>query len=228
MNFDYVIYSLEDDENISHIINLALSKNGYSVKSFYNYKDFLEAFNNQKPNMVLLDLMLPDVTGEQVLQNIRSDSSNDDIQVIILSAKNLTINKIDGLDLGADDYISKPFDVLELISRVNARSRRFLKKKNEDIKIRNVTINLKKREVKLNDELLKFTNSEFTIIECLVKHLNEITRREELLDALWGKEGGYETRVLDVRVTSIRKKLGSQNADLIETIYGIGFKLKNE
>lgn len=228
MNFDYVIYSLEDDENISHIINLALSKNGYSVRSFYNYKDFLVAFNNQKPNMILLDLMLPDVTGEQVLQNIRSDSSNDDIQVIILSAKNLTINKIDGLDLGADDYISKPFDVLELISRVNARSRRFLKKKNEDIKIRNISINLKKREVKLNDELLKFTNSEFTIIECLVKHLNEITRREELLDALWGKEGGYETRVLDVHVTSIRKKLGSQNADLIETIYGIGFKLKNE
>ena len=228
MNFDYAIYSLEDDENISHIINLALSKNGYSVRSFYNYKDFLVVFNNQKPNMILLDLMLPDATGEQVLQNIRSDSSNDDIQVIILSAKNLTINKIDGLDLGADDYISKPFDVLELISRVNARSRRFLKKKNEDIKIRNISINLKKREVKLNDELLKFTNSEFTIIECLVKHLNEITRREELLDALWGKEGGYETRVFDVHVTSIRKKLGSQNADLIETIYGIGFKLKNE
>lgn len=228
MNFDYVIYSLEDDENISHVINLALSKNGYNVKSFYTYKDFLEAFKKEKPNLVLLDLMLPDATGEEVLKNIRSDSSNDDIQVVILSAKNLTINKIDGLDLGADDYISKPFDVLELISRVNARSRRFLKKKNEVINIRNVSINIKNREVKVDDKPVKFTNSEFTILECLAKHLNEITHREELLDALWGKEGGYETRVLDVHVTSIRKKFGPQNADLIETIYGIGFKLKNE
>ena len=124
MEKQYLIYSLEDDKDISHLINLALSGQGYTVKCFLDYPSFKTALDEKKPNMILLDLMLPEKSGEEILKDIRSDEKNDDIQIIIVSAKNLLINKIDGLDLGADDYIAKPFDVMELISRVNARARR--------------------------------------------------------------------------------------------------------
>lgn len=228
MNSEYVIYSLEDDVNIARVINLALSKNGYNIQSFYTYKDFLEAFNAKKPNMVFLDLMLLDISGEEILKSLRSDSENDDIEIIIISAKNLTINKIDGLDLGADDYIAKPFDVLELISRVNARSRRYLKKQNDLIRVRNISFNPRTSEVKVGDELIKFTHGEFIIFEKLIKHKGEVVKREDFYDALWGKKESFETRILDVHLKEIRRKLGKENSDLIETIYGVGYKLKNE
>lgn len=228
MNFEYTIYSLEDDVNIARVLNLALSKNGYNIQSFYNYKDFLEAFNKKKPNMIFLDLMLPDISGEEILKEIRSKSENDDIEIIIISAKNLTINKIDGLDLGADDYISKPFDVLELISRVNARSRRYLKKQNEIINIRNISYNTRTNEVKVNGENVKFTHGELLIFDKLIKNRGEVVKREELYETLWGKKEAFETRIIDVHLKEIRRKLGEENSNLIETIYGIGYKLKNE
>lgn len=228
MNSEYVIYSLEDDVNIARVINLALSKNGYNIQTFYTYKDFLAAFKSKKPNMIFLDLMLPDITGEEILKELRSDPENDDIEIIIISAKNLTINKIDGLDLGADDYIAKPFDVLELISRVNARSRRYLKKQNETIKVRNITFNTRTSETKLDDLEIKFTRGESLIFEKLIKHKGEIVSREELYDALWGKKESFETRILDVHLKEIRRKIGKENSDLIETIYGRGYRLKNE
>lgn len=228
MNFEYLIYSLEDDKNISHVINLVLTKNGYEVKSFLDYRSFREAFLEKKPNMILLDLMLPEVSGEDILKEIRSDDSNDDIEIIIISAKNQTINKIDGLDLGADDYITKPFDVLELISRVNAHSRRSLKKFNDVIKVGDMILSLNKRELKVKDEIIKLTNSEYLIIEYLFKNKDKIVYRDELFELLWGKLDSYETRILDVHINQIRKKVGENNSKLIETIYGVGYRIKNE
>src|SRR5574344_3148001 len=122
-----IIFSVEDDVDISRIINVSLSKAGYEVTSFENGKDFQEAFLQKRPDMVLLDLMLPDVQGLDILKSLRTDSQNDKIQVIIISAKRMLMDKVDGLDLGADDYIEKPFDILELISRVNAKFRRLAK-----------------------------------------------------------------------------------------------------
>lgn len=130
--------------------------------------------------------------------------------------------------MGADDYISKPFDVLELISRVNARSRRYLRKKDETITIKNVKFNLKNREVKVNDEIVKFTNSEFCILKYLVKNKGEIVSRESLFSVIWGKQASFETRILDVHIKEIRKKLGKANSDIIETIYGVVYRLKYE
>lgn len=228
MNLDYLIYSIEDDKNISHVINLALTKNGYEVKCFYDYRSFKEAFLNKKPNMILLDLMLPEVKGEDILEEIRKDPSNDDIEIIIISAKNLTINKIDGLDMGADDYIPKPFDVLELISRVNAHSRRFLKKKTDVIKVRGITLDFNKREVSLNGEIVKLTNSEYLILEYLLKNKCRVVSRDELFELLWGKSESFETRILDVHINQIRKKLGKENSEIIETVYGVGYRVKDE
>ena len=126
---NYLIYSIEDDEDISYIIKATLEKQGYKVKSFPDGESFLDAFKIEKPNFILLDMMLPKIQGKDLLRYLRNDPNNDDIQIIIVSANRLTIDKIDGLDLGADDYIAKPFDLLELISRVNAKARRFLNQK---------------------------------------------------------------------------------------------------
>ncbi len=121
---EYLIYSVEDDKNISHLIHVALTKQGYAVESFSDGESFLKRFKEKKPHLILLDLMLPNIQGEELLKKIREDDTHDDIQIIIISAKSMLMDKIDGLDSGADDYIEKPFDILELMSRVNAKSRR--------------------------------------------------------------------------------------------------------
>lgn len=221
---DYLIYSLEDDANISHLLDLALSSQGYKFKGFLDYASFKNAFDKEKPNMILLDLMLPIKPGEEILKEIRSDSSNDDIQIIIISAKNSQINKIDGLELGADDYICKPFDIMELISRVNARSRRFLKK---SLKIRSLVFDFENKTIKIGDTCIHFTNGETSILFELAKNVGNNVSRESLFKAVWGEDGVYETRILDMHIKEIRRKLSPDN-DLIETIYGVGYKLKNE
>ena len=226
MNKPYLIYSLEDDKNISHIISLALSKQGYEIQSFFDFASFINSFKERKPNMILLDLMLPDESGESILRQIRSDESNDAIQIIIISAKNLTINKIDGLDLGADDYIAKPFDILELISRVNARARRQIKK--ENYSVRNITYDSINNNFLMGKEVIHFTNSEFKIFQLLFKRKGEPVTRDEFFSLIWGSEKSYETRILDMHIKEIRRKIGKENADLIQTIYGVGYKMKNE
>jgi two-component system, OmpR family, alkaline phosphatase synthesis response regulator PhoP len=225
MENNYLIYSIEDDPNISHLINIALSKQGYIVKSFIKFSEFAEEFNKAKPNMILLDLMLPEISGEEILKKIRENEKYDDIEIIIISAKNLTINKVDGLDLGADDYLSKPFDVLELISRVNARSRRHLKKKKSTI--RGYYFDTKNKILSKNGEEVNLTNGEAIILFELFKNVGNVVKREDLFVALWGEDTSYETRILDAHIKEIRRKLGP-NKDLIETIYGSGYKLKNE
>ncbi|HBP43912.1 MAG TPA: DNA-binding response regulator, partial [Clostridiales bacterium] len=142
-----LIYSIEDDKDISYIIRLALENSGYEVHSFYDGESFLKAFNEKKPDLILLDMMLPKIQGQDLLKIIRNDSSNNDIDIIIISANKLISDKVDGLNLGADDYIEKPFDILELISRVNAR---FRKNKNSIYQIGDYTINEEKRSIQKN------------------------------------------------------------------------------
>ena len=226
MSKAYLIYSLEDDSNIAHIISLALSKQGYEIKTFATYAGFCQAFEKEKPDMILLDLMLPDASGEDILKAIRSDETNDAIQIIIVSAKNRTINKIDGLDLGADDYIAKPFDVLELISRVNARARRKIKK--ENYKIRNITFDPVNNYFLLDENVIPFTTSELKIFRLLVKRKGEPISRDTFFNVTWGNDVSYETRILDMHIKEIRRKIGKENSDLIQTIYGIGYRMKNE
>ncbi len=223
----YVIYSLEDDKEISRVINLILSKNDNEVISFYDATSFFKAFNALKPNMVLLDLMLPDMNGEEVLKEIRKDPANKDIEIIIISAKNSIINKVDMLDLGADDYISKPFEVLELISRVNAKKRRHSE---EIITYRDLKIFPLKYEVYKEDTPIQLTTNEFKILLYLVKNKNRVVSRDELFKAYWGEDyASFESRVIDVHINAIRNKLSLSNKDeYIITVYGEGYRLKNE
>ncbi|MBP5444713.1 MAG: response regulator transcription factor [Acholeplasmatales bacterium] len=217
---NYIIYSVEDDKDISKIINRTLTKQGYIVSSFENGTDFIKEFNQNKPDMVLLDMMLPDYSGAELLQMIRNNPSNDDIQVIIISANGLITDKIDGLDLGADDYIAKPFDLLELVARVNARFRKY--KRNNIYKVNGITLNVESHECKRDDKLISLTVKEFEILELLFKNKGKVVTRDDILTSIWGNDE-LETRSIDMHIKSIRKKL--EDESLIETVYGLGYKV---
>lgn len=216
----YLIYSVEDDENIAHIIKLTLQKQGYDVLVFSNGKSFFEAFENQKPDLILLDMMLPDINGNQIIKTIRNNSALNDIRIIVISAKAMIVDKVESLDLGADDYISKPFDLLELISRVNAQKRR--QEKKNFFTFGEINVDIKKRKVTKNDIVIPLTKKEFDILSLLLLKHDEVVTREELIKNIWGNDFEYETRTIDMHVKEIRKKLGAEGKR-IETIYGIGF-----
>ena len=215
-----VIYSVEDDKDIAKIINKTLSKQGYDVVSFYDGTSFIKAFDENKPDMVLLDMMLPDLSGAHLLQYIRKDSANDHIPVIIISANSLVTDKVDGLDMGADDYIAKPFDLLELMSRVNALFRRF--KKSSSFEYGKLVLNSESHICKYDGKTISLTIKEFDILSLLLKNKGKVVSRDEILSSIWGNEE-LETRTIDMHIKSLRKKINDEG--IIETIYGLGYKV---
>ena len=219
-----IIYSVEDDLDIARIINKTLTKQGYQVYSFQDGKSFINAFNKQKPDLVLLDLMLPDMNGNDIIKFIRNDIENNEVEIIIISAKRMLMDKVEGLDLGADDYLEKPFDLLELMSRVNARLRRH---QNKNILIyNNLKVDLQKHLVFLDDKEIVCTNKEFDILTYLLQRKGQAVSRDDLLTFLWGDNNSdYESRTIDVHIKSLRAKLNDTDGSIIQTIYGIGYKI---
>ena len=220
---NYLIYSVEDDKNISHLINVALSKQGYIVESFYDGESFIKRFQEQKPNLILLDMMLPNIQGADLLKKIRDDEKNDDIQIIIVSANRMVMDKVDGLDLGADDYIEKPFDILELMSRVNSKARRFYKK--QRMVRGEFVLDVGKHEFYKNDELIELTNKEFEIMRLLMKKNGDVVSREDIFQTIWGN-GSLESRTVDMHVKSLRSKINDNEGSIIKSVYGIGYKIE--
>jgi two-component system, OmpR family, alkaline phosphatase synthesis response regulator PhoP len=219
----YLIYSVEDDADIAHIINATLSKQGYEVVSFPDGESFLDAFVSKKPNMVLLDLMLPGVQGKDILKELRRNRANDDIQIIIISAKTMIMDKVDGLDLGADDYIEKPFDLMELMSRVNAHARR--NKQIASISIGDCTLDLENQLFRKAGKLVDLTPSEFKVLTLLFKEEGKVVTREQLASALYGDITKADSRTLDMYVKSLRQKLGDHDQTFIVSVYGSGYKV---
>lgn len=219
---NYLIYSIEDDEDISYIIKATLEKQGYKVKSFPDGESFLDAFKIEKPNLILLDMMLPKIQGKDLLRYIRNDPNNDDIQIIIVSANKLTIDKIDGLDLGADDYIAKPFDLLELISRVNAKARRFLNQK-KSVAFKDFVINFDNKTLTKNGVFIDLTNSEFKVFALLVKNRNRVVSKKEIAVELYNDENKENNRTITMLIKSIRKKIDDKDQTIINSRYGIGY-----
>lgn len=216
------IYSLEDDKDISRIINKTLSKQGYEVESFFDSTSFLKRIQEKSPNMILLDMMLPDIPGKDVLQMIRSNSIYDDIPIIIISANRMVLDKVEGLDLGADDYIEKPFDILELMSRVNAHFRRY--KKKDYFKVEDMELDVNKHTFTYRNKLIDLTNKEFEIMKFLLENVNEVVSRDTILETLWGESSSYQSRTVDMHIKSIRQKC--ENEGIIQTVHGVGYKIK--
>ena len=221
---NYLIYSVEDDKNIAHLLKVALSKQGYIVESFNDGESFIERFKEQKPNLILLDMMLPNIQGDEILKMIREEDENDDIQIIIVSANKMVMDKVDGLDLGADDYIEKPFDIMELISRVNSKARRFYKK--QRLIRGNFILDSKKHEFYKDNELIELTNKEFQIMELLMKRNGEVVSREDIFNHIWGNNGVLESRTIDMHVKSLRSKINDEDGSIIKSVYGIGYKVE--
>lgn len=221
----YRIDSIEDDRDIARIIKLTLEKQGYEVLSFPDIASFEKDFPERKPDLILLDLMLPDGSGLELLKKIRENPENDTIQVMIVSAKNATIDKVDGLDLGADDYLEKPFDLLELISRVGAKARR--KAMRDVIDTGKLHISLSGHTVEEDGKEIHLTPAEFELLSLLVRKPGEAVNREKLMEALWGKDADYESRAVDVHINSLRSKLGEEG-DRIVSVYGVGYRIEKE
>jgi two-component system alkaline phosphatase synthesis response regulator PhoP len=219
----YLIYSVEDDADIAHILQATLAKQGYDVLSFPDGESFLKAFYERKPNMVLLDLMLPGIQGKDLLKTIRGDKANDEIQIIIISARTLTIDKVDGLDLGADDYIEKPFDLLELMSRINAHVRR--NKKSETISIGPYVLDMTAKELRKSGIGVDLTPSEFLVVRLLFEKEGSVVTRSELAEELYGDANKADSRTLDMHIKSIRQKIGDKDQSFIVSVYGSGYKI---
>lgn len=220
---EFLIYSVEDDKDISNLINITLSKQGYQVTSFYDGKSFIKALAEKVPDMILLDIMLPGISGLEILEMVRKDKKYNDVDVIIISAKSLILDKVQGFELGADDYIDKPFNILELISRVNAKERR--KKVEQVITFQNVTLNLNKHICYVNNEEVQLTSREFEILALLFKANGSVLSREEILSSIWGVDAIYETRTVDMHIKSLRQKINDLQKRLIATVHGVGYRI---
>ena len=213
------IYLLEDDESICELVECALSINNIKIKCFNTIAEFYKAFDEQVPTIALLDIMLTDGSGLDVLKDIKR--RRQDVYVIMLSALGKEVDKVKGLNLGADDYIAKPFGILELSAKINAVLRRIGDSKVSIIEIDNLKININTQEVLVNDNRIKINNKEFLILEYLVKNKNQVLTRDNILEHVFGYDSG-EARTLDNYIAHLRKE-GVVN---IETIYGVGYSYK--
>ncbi len=219
------ILIVDDDENITELIALYLEKEGYGTKSVSNGIDAIDVFKSYLPNLVILDLMLPGRDGFDVCKDIRQVSN---IPIIMLTAKSETFDKILGLELGADDYMVKPFDTKELTARVKAVLRRYSPKKEsaKQIVMPGLSINLSNYTVVYNENKVEMPPKELELLYFLANNSNQVFTREQLLDRIWGYEYIGDTRTVDVHIKRIREKINETDVWGIKTVWGIGYKFE--
>lgn len=221
-----LIYIVEDDKNISEIESFALKNSGYTVCEFANAKEFYQAMWEKKPNLILLDVMLPDEDGFTIVKKIRADVGSRSIPVIMVTAKTSELDKVKGLDYGADDYLSKPFGVMELISRVKALLRRSMGMLEEDfLSFGEIYLDNVKHEVSVNGTPCELTFKEFELLRYLMNHAGIVVHRENIRNKVWGAEYEGESRTLDMHIKTLRKKLGEAGGR-IKTVRNVGYKLE--
>jgi len=221
------ILVVDDEEHIQELIKFNLEKNGFKVITADNGRDAFQLAKDQQPDLVFLDLMLPGMDGLEVCKEIRKEPSISGMPIIMITAKGEELDKILGLELGADDYITKPFSVRELIARAKAILRRTTVKYEENnFKFGDITIDFQKHEVKKQGEKIELTLKEFELLEILIKNKGRVMTRDFLLDKIWGYEYVGETRTVDVHVRHLRQKIekDDKNPLYIQTIRGIGYK----
>lgn len=213
------ILIVEDDLNISRLIKLNLNISGYETEELDNGLHAYQRIQEEKFDLILLDVMIPGMDGFKLMEQIQPLG----IPVIFLTARNSTIDKVDGLRLGADDYVVKPFEAIELLARIEAVLRRY-GKEDKTIKFLNIEVNIEKREVTLDGEVVYLTVKEYELFLTLLKNKNIALYREQLLEKVWGMDYYGETRTVDMHINTLRKKLGLQ--DHIKTVYKIGYRLE--
>ena len=223
------ILIVDDDENIAELISLYLTKECFDTKIVHNGEDALSAFETYNPNLILLDLMLPGIDGYQVCREIRAKSAT---PIIMLSAKGEVFDKVLGLELGADDYIMKPFDSKEMVARVRAVLRRYQpaktaespKEKAKYVEYESLVINLTNYSVMCDGRQVDMPPKELELLYCLAASPNQVFTREQLLDRIWGYEYIGDTRTVDVHIKRLREKIKDHPRWKLSTVWGIGYK----
>jgi len=217
------IYIVEDDADIREIVLYALRSAGFEAQGFEKSTDFWPALAKALPDLFLLDIMLPGEDGLSILKKLRGNARTKNLPVIMLTAKGSEFDKVKGLDLGADDYIAKPFGVMELISRVNALLRR-TGHQAETLVYQNITLDSARRTVLVDSESVNLTYKEYELLHYLLLNAGLVMSREKILEAVWGFDFEGESRTLDMHIRTLRQKLGPAG-EHIKTVRNVGYKL---
>ncbi len=222
------IYIVEDDQNIREIETFALRNVGYDVEDFDCAKTFFERLQHRTPTLMILDIMLPDEDGLTILKKLRSRSETRKVPIIMVTAKTMEIDKVKGLDMGADDYMTKPFGVMELISRVKALLRRSMDVEEEKfLSMGSLFLDNERRMVFVEDEPCDLTYKEYELLKLLLHNAGIVTPRDTILDRVWGTDFEGESRTLDMHIKTLRQKLKTAGK-FIKTVRNVGYIMSNE
>nr|WP_330373177.1 response regulator transcription factor [Kineothrix alysoides] len=217
-----LIYVVEDDKNIREIEVFALRNTGYEIKDFECAKEFYQEMEEKKPDIILLDIMLPDEDGLDIVRKLRSGIETKDIPIILVTAKTSEIDKVKGLDIGADDYMAKPFGVMELISRVKALLRRSNKNEEKILYIGKVCLDEEKHMVTADGIPCELTYKEYELLKLLMNNAGIVTPRDLILEKIWGTDFEGESRTLDMHIKTLRQKL-KEAGSMIKTVRNVGY-----
>ena len=218
-----VIYVVEDDKNIREIESIALTNSGYRVEMFEYAKDFLQALKEQIPDLLLLDIMLPEADGLQLVEQLRKDAATRTMPIILVTAKTTEPDKVKGLDIGADDYLTKPFGLMELISRVKALLRRAGREQTDKvICLGNVCLDEEKHKVEVDGAACELTYKEYELLKLLMVNAGIVTSRDEILEKVWGTNFEGDSRTLDMHIKTLRQKL-HESGNMIKTVRNVGY-----
>lgn len=224
-----MIYLVEDDDSIRELVLYTLHTTGFEAEGFRNAADFWQALEKELPQLVLLDIMLPDEDGLHILKRLRAGAETADLPVMMLTAKSSEYDRVVGLDSGADDYMPKPFGMMELVSRVRALLRRATKPAAEDklFTAGSLVVDVKRRAVTVDGEPVILTYKEFELLCYLLENRGVVLSRDQILTKIWDYNYSGETRTVDVHIRTLRQKLGDAGA-LIETVRGVGYRLAQD
>lgn len=220
------IYIVEDDKNIREIEMFALKNSGYAVEEFENAKSFFSRSAEKVPDLVLLDIMLPDMDGLEIVKKLRSRPDTVRVPIILVTAKTTELDKVKGLDIGADGYLTKPFGVMELISRVKALLRRSRALQDDkQMVLGDITLDSERREVHVGGELCELTFKEFELLKLLMVNAGIVLHRDTIMSDVWGTDYEGESRTLDMHIKTLRQKLG-EAGNMIKTVRNVGYKME--
>ena len=220
-----MIYCVEDDDNIRELVIYTLETTGLKARGFAEGSAFMEALAFDTPELILLDIMLPGDDGLELLKKLKSSPKTKSIPVIMVTAKGTEYDKVIGLDSGADDYVTKPFGMMELVSRIKAVLRRSGKVEDRiDMEFSGVRMDIKKHEVTVDGKQVALTLKEFELLEKLMRNQGIVLTRDQLLTEIWGYDFDGETRTVDVHIRTLRQKLGAKG-EIIQTVRGVGYRV---
>ena len=220
------IYIIEDDENIRNLLKIALEGFGYEVEGFETAEEGLVRMKEEAPDLAIFDWMLPGMDGITAIRQIRQTEGAKNLPIMLLTAKEKELDKVVGLDCGADDYMVKPFGVLELSARIRSLLRRAKREENRAIlSYQDISVNKNTREVTSSGRNTELTLKEFELLVYLLENQSRVVTRDELLNQIWGYEYDGETRTLDMHIRTLRKKLGEEGGSCIKTVRGVGYRM---